>query len=356
MTKSPEVKFTYTGNKERREIWETPMAITNVSQELGMPTRQSVEKKELSPNEIVDIDSRALLKPDCPNVIFGRPHAGEFIPTELKDRLNPEHLKVYALIDRGTGGNGQTEGIFHSENIPSVGTLISRFIVDPNRAPLVDQKPDNPIVPGKMVWVEGGMGEQLFKEGQEPDEAEMLEWGEKLYLPYYNGMMGVIGSLADRRKTKVERILVLDGHSFPTSDYLKPWFKKYGVDEPEKLPMFIIGDQDGKTCDPDIRDAFIEALKKNFEELPEEIKKKINERVPGGLVGVNEPMKGVHNVKFYGQRDKGINALQLECNETAYVHEKDGDYFDMEYDEEVVQAVRKLVEKTCLDIDPILKK
>jgi len=352
-----EPKLSYAGTPERQELWEKPIKITNMSVELDLPHRQQIKSAELSPKQIVEIDFRGLEKKDCPNVVFGRPHEGEFVPQELRDRFSEEGIKTFVMVDRGTGGRGSTTGIFQNENIPSVGTLISRFVVDPNRAPMLDQKPDNPVVPGKVLWTAGAHDEPLYKEGQEPDEEEINRLVEKLYLPYYNGMMSVIGSLADRRESKKERILVIDGHSFPTSKEFLPYYKKYGYEEKdvEVLPMFVIGDQDGKTCDQDIRDAFVAALEKNFAKLPENIQQQLKKNIKGPLVGINDPLKGVHNVKFYGQRSEGVNAIQIECHESAYTEEGAGGYYDFKYNEENIKVLNKLLEDTVRDIDPLLK-
>ena len=350
-------KFPYAGNKERRNKWEKePTEVVNtievIAKEKGFNLPgplQKIKSNELTPKEAVDIDDKPLQNSDCPNIVFGRPHAGEFVPKDLYLRSTDEAKKTLAMLDRGT------DIVFESKKIPSVGTKIHRVIVDPNRAPLLEVEPKNPAALGKVLWYQGIFGEDMYEKGKEPTQEEVEEIVERFYLPYYNAMMGTIGSLADRRKETSERILVVDGHSFPTSKDLQYVWDRYKIEKPEEMSLFIIGDREGESCDEDIRKAFVEALEKNFDALNDEEKEKVlkNSKCKK-IVGVNEYLKGVHNVQFYGQRSEGVNSLQLELNENAFVDEGGG-YYDASYVDENIEIVRKLIEKTCLDIDSILK-
>lgn len=343
-------KLPFIGTKERYKKWETePVTAINMLKELGLPSLQKIEGKELTPEKAVDIDGRALESINYPNIIFGRPHAGEFIPEGYWERTTEEGRRTMALVDRGT------DMIFRSGEIPSVGTKITRFLVDPNRAPLLDMDSKNSRVPGKVLWYKGVSDEAIYKEGQEPTREEVADLVERFYLPYYNGMLKIVGALTDRKKNTDERILVIDGHSFPISANFKSYFEKYGLKDPENLPLFILGDSDGTTCDSDIQEAFILALKNNFSQLETKTREDLLGAIKGGLIGINKPFKGVHNVHFYGQREQGVNCIQLECNETAYVNTKEGDYYNAEYNFGNMGQIQKLLEKTCKDIAPILK-
>lgn len=350
--------FPYAGNAERYQKWEKePVEVVNVlnltEKEKGykLPRAiQSFEGNELTPEQAVDIDNRALRNPDCPNIVFGRPHGGEYIPKSLLDKIDREAYGTLAMIDRGTAE------IFRSEKIPSVGTKISRLFVDPNRPPLMDMDSGSAKAIGKVLWLKGIYGEDMYEAGKLPTEKEIEDLVERFYLPYYNGMMGTIGSLADRETNPGERILVVDGHSFPVSNDFKKVWEHYEVKDITGMPLFIIGDREGTSCDPDIRQAFIQALENNFETLPEEQKKKLLKYSSSKrIIGVNEYMKGVHNVQFYGQKQEGVSSIQLELNESAYVDEKDGNYYDASYNDDNLQIIKKLIEKTCLDVNPLLK-
>ena len=170
-------------------------------------------------------------------------------------------------------------------------------------------------------------------------------------------MMGLIGSLADRRTDDQQRVLVIDGHSFPTHSSLSRFYERDGISDFEKLPLFIIGNKDGQSCDDDITEAFIKSLKENFNSLSEEQQRALLQNISSEqLIGLNQPFKGVHNVQFFGQRQQGINSFQLELNESAYMDEDRDDIYNSAYDEKRMNVLQRLIEKTCLDIDPILKQ
>lgn len=350
--------FVNMADEARREKQEQPMPVINFMEEQGLPSQEVTQKESLSGNEAVETHFEPLRQKDAPNIIYGVPHAGEYAPRDLYGKMTDEGKETLPLIDPGTNR------IFRSDKIASVETKMSRYIVDPNRAP--DFTPDNQTVmgkpPGKILWKEGVNFGPMYKEGQEPTEEEIRELAEKYYLPYYNAMMAGIGSLTDRRESPDERILVIDGHSFPITENMKDYFEHYQISKPEEMPMFILGTRDGAGCDADIVEAFANALRENFDALPLEQKELIKGSIKGEVVGINEYLKGVHNVKFYGARDQGVNAIQIECNESSYVdrelmpdmpgYQK---WSTLKYNQEKMEIMQALIEKSALAVNPLLK-
>lgn len=171
--------------------------------------------------------------------------------------------------------------------------------------------------------------------------------------------MGAVGTLADRRKdSATERVLIIDGHSFPITEDMKHWYTHYGIENPEKLPMFILGTREGEGCDDDVVEAFEQAFRQNYENLPPEEKELISKDVGGPLFIRNHYMKGVHNVKFWGaaHKEHGINALQIECNERAYMDRPENALWEnFAYNPKKLAILHGLIEKTALDIDAFLK-
>ncbi|RJO59151.1 hypothetical protein C4546_03575 [Candidatus Parcubacteria bacterium] len=350
--------FHYLANEARREKQEQATSVINFMAEQGLPSQEVDPREMLSGNEAVETRFEPLRKKDPPNIIYGVPHAGEYAPKELYEKMTDEGRETLTLIDPGTNR------IFRSDKIASVETKMSRFIVDPNRAP--DFTPDNQTVagkpPGKILWKEGVRFGPMYQPGQEPNENEIQELAEKYYLPYYNAMMSGIGSLADRRESQKERILVIDGHSFPITENMEAYFKHYQIAEPEKMPMFILGTRDGEACDADILEAFAEALEENFENLPFAQKELIKASIRGKIVGTNEYLKGVHNVKFYGAREQGINAIQVECNESAYIDREEipgksgyQRWASLKYNDEKMNILQGLIERSALAVNNLLK-
>lgn len=351
--------FPFVGNKERYNIWEKEKftlssVLDGARKDLNCDPVESLQKieGEITPEKSVDVDDRALQKKDCPNIIFGRPHAGEYVPADIWDCFAEEGKVTAAMIDRGT------ERIFRSEEIPSVGTKIARVFIDQNRPPLPGMRTKGSAAIGGVLWKKGLTGKLMYEQDKEPSDEDIRRFSERFYLPYYNSMMGTIGSVADRRENKKERILVVDGHSFMVSDndFFKPVCEHYGIENLKELPLFIIGDLDGKSCDQDIRDLFEQSLQKNFDELNNEVKESLLKNSSSGkIVGVNEFMKGARNVDFFGQRSEGINAIQLEVNEGMFVDEVNRDYLNASYNYDNLKVVKRLIEKTCLDVNKFLK-
>lgn len=356
---SEKPNFPFLGNEKRYQMWEKESVqvvntIESAEQELGVKLPKPLQKIDggkITPEKAIDIDNGALREKNCPNIVFGRPHVGEYVPSELWKNATRDGKMTLPIIDRGTSE------IFKSEKIPSVGTKISRFIADPNRPPLPGMKTKESKAPGEVLWKKSIMGTSMFDEKKILSDDEIKNLSEKFYLPYYNAMMSTIGSLADRRESKEERILVIDGHSFPISrdKEFKMIWDHYKIKDPDKLPLFIFGDMEGKSCDQDIKDAFIEILNKNFKKLNNNEQKMLFENSKNRrIIGENEYLKGARNVEFLGQRQEGVNSFQLELNESAYVDEN-GSYYDAEYNMEKLAIMKKLIERVCLEIDPILK-
>jgi N-formylglutamate amidohydrolase len=326
-------------------------------------SQESVE--ELSAETAIDVDTRALEGKSAPNVIFGRPHAGEYVPIELRKRMTKGGKKLTALVDRGT------HEIFKSENIPSVATKIQRFIVDPNRA--VSGESDESGAPGELLWKQPSIDEDdmldmegaIYKKGEDPTEEEIAALRNEFYLPYYNSMMGMIGSVADRRESSEERMLIVDGHSFPVSKNLEEYWNipKYEeVEDPRKLPLFIIGnlsDEGNIGADKDIVEKFRKALENAFRNLSEEKQQFLHHKLnTEDVVAVNKALTGVHNIDFYGdagERPEGINAIQVEINEAPLADEADDNWFDFDYNEDGMELMQQLIEEAAMEVNEYLQ-
>lgn len=346
--------FPFVDNKSRLESREQPQRVYNVMEARGLPSRPEMRRTEMRGEDAVVKNFKPLVDPDCPNIVIGIPHAGESVPENLKDRLTEEGNETLSITDLGT------PEIFRSNKIPWAQFGISRYVVDPNREPAFEQKKsEHGTPPGTILWTEGMYFGPMYKAGQQPSPEEAEALAERYYLPYYNTVMGAVGTLADRRKDKKkQRVLIIDGHSFPITDNVKHWYKHYGIEDPKKMPMFILGTREGEGCDDDIIEAFEAALQENYNALPEEKKKLIAKDAGNPLFLRNYKMKGVHNVKFWGKyhQEYGINALQIECNERAYVDRSpEGSWESFTYNEEKMAILRELIEKTALALDPLLK-
>lgn len=354
MSENP-IKFPFADDARRVESREAPQKVYNVLEARGLPSRPEMRRAEMRGEDAVTKNFKPLTRADCPNIVFGIPHAGENAPLDLKARLTEEGEETMALLDLGT------PEIFKSDTIPWAQFGITRFVVDPNRGPEFDinKKAEQGKPPGAILWAQGMHFEPMYKEGMQPPPQEVEELAERYYLPYYNTIMAAVGTLSDRRKgTAKERVLFIDGHSFPVTDDVKHLYDHYEIEDVEKLPMFILGTRDGEGCDTDLIEAFERALQANYNSLPTEERELISREVGGGLFLRDYKMRGVHNVTFWGgsHTEQGINAIQIECNERAYMDRpKGGKWQDFSYNAQKSAILHKLIEKTALDMDPLLK-
>lgn len=355
--KNPQ-NFPFIDNDRRTESREQPQKVYNVMDARGLPSRPEMRRTEMTGEDAVIKGFKPLARADCPNVVIGIPHAGENAPVDIRGRLTEEGDETMALLDLAT------PEIFRSEKIPWAQFGITRFVVDPNRAPAFDinVKTEHGKPPGTILWAKGFKDGPMYKEGEQPSPEEIEALAERYYLPYYNAIMGAVGTLVDRRHDKSkgskERVLIIDGHSFPVTPDMKHWYDSYGIEDPEQMPMFILGTREGESCDDDVIAAFEEALTKNYKALSPEEKALIGDGVGGPLFIRNYYMKGVHNVKFWGaaHQEHGINALQIECNERAYMDRPEGaPWKEFAYNPTKQTVMHHLIEKTALDIDPFLK-
>ena len=143
--------------------------------------------------------------------------------------------------------------------------------------------------------------------------------------------------------------------------------KTFSVNE---FPMFILGDREGSTCDDDIAHLFQTELERGLALLPAAMQERLMGRIGGGVVQRNFQFAGVHNVDFWSGLEKvdiekdgkiiqidqmtgrvkhGVNALQVECNEAAYVNE------DGKYDHERIAVVHLLITQAAMAVDRYLK-
>lgn len=355
-----EERFVFAENEETRELQNEEVPVVNIMERAGFPAREEMRRSEIRGKDAVVRNFRPLREKDHPNIIFGIPHAGEYVPKEIVEggRLTREGEGTLPMTDTGT------PDIFTSNRIASAKFMAGRFFIDPNRAP--DFTPQRELIagqtPGRILWTEGIHFKPMYQKGREPTPEEIRRYATQFYLPYYRAMMEGLGVLVDRRQDpEQDRILVVDGHSFPPeTEDMQQYFAYYGIKNADKLPLFILGNRDGESSDPDIMDAFKEALERNMERLSDNDKALIREQFTGNAwVGTNEPFPGVHNVGFWGGKEVGVHAIQVEANEAGYVDrdlESGQRKSVFSYNPEKMAIMQKVIERACLDIDPLLKR
>lgn len=323
---------------------------------------QDLEQGEISPENFIGTDLRALEKVDCPNILIMMPHSGEYAPKNLYNRLTEEGKKFAAKVDAGTVAIGR------SEKILSMWPKIARLCgFDLNRRPF--GKDAILGAPGSFVWRETGDGSPVYRQREEPTSEEMAYLSGEYHDRYYTKILDLLDKLSARNNMQKQRVLAIDLHSFSDTksknkDISELW-KRFMT--PEKMselqkenPLFILSDRSGLSCDADIKDALMRALESNFvNSLTQEERSLLSANTqPQEIVSVEKYFPtGGYNTEFASeQRKQGrlhMNLIQVEMNEAAYVDFVDG-YDDAQYDHKKLEIMKKLLQKSLLDVNMVI--
>lgn len=340
--------FSYADTNEQRELRERPVrmlnAVVTCSYESDFPDRPM--QGEFRSEDVIEVHNTPLLQGPRA-VVFGVPHAGEYIPADLWDAMDSEQREIVGLSDHGTAR------IFHGGELPSVLTHMTRFVGDANRHPVDGQALYPTQAPGIAFSLQSPANDKpLYVPGRQPSAEDIARMKQQWYGAYYQKMLGVVGTVADSREPGAHMLLV-DGHSFPPeagNALIQEWYAKYGIETVSDWPLFILGDQDGKRCDPRIMQMVTQALHSEFQQLGVAEQHEFARRVPaivsGRLAASNQKLKGVHNVAFWGmdRQETRVSALQMEIHEGAYM---DGKL----YNKELLYNMQQLVQRALLRVE-----
>ena len=194
---------------------------------------------------------------------------------------------------------------------PEVGaTLIAacfpRTYIDPNRT-LVDLDPDmidgqwpEPLAPGAKTR----LGKGLIWSRMDPQTpiydrrltvAEVQARIDRCYAPYHRALDQAVSE----RHAKFGALWHLNLHSMPNDAYAR-----LGLDPERELADFVLGDHDGKTCEP----GFVDLIESYLLDH-------------GYTVARNDPYKGVQLIAQIGQPALNRHSLQIEIRRPVYMDE-----------------------------------
>jgi N-formylglutamate deformylase len=218
-------------------------------------------------------------------LIVSFPHSGTFIPPDIAARMTPLALtmpdtdwhvpKLYAFLD--AIGASRIEATH------------SRYVVDLNRPP-----DDKELYAGQkktgLVPTDTFKGEPLYRDGEAPSNDEIAA-RRKYWQPYHDALAQELSRLKAIHGT----VILWDAHSIES--VLPTLFEG-------RLPDLNLGTFDNKACDKDIAETtFAAAQRTGFNAV-------LNARFKGGYI-----------TRHYGDRKKGINAIQLEMAQAIYMDE-----------------------------------
>jgi N-formylglutamate deformylase len=243
-------------------------------------------------------------------LLISVPHDGAHIPAELAARMTPEARrapdtdwwmsKLYGPI---------AEALDASLIVPTH----SRYVVDLNRPP-----DDVSLYPGQnttglcpITRFDSG---PVYLEGEAPGQDEIAGRVERWWRPYHDALGGELADLRARHG----RALLWDGHSIASR---LPWLFD------GELPELNVGTAAGASC----RSATEAGLRACLD-AQSRFSWVLNGRFKGGYI-----------TRHYGRPDDGVEAVQLETAQRAYMAEPDGG-FEPERAAPLQGQVRALIE------------
>lgn len=221
-------------------------------------------------------------------LVLGQPHVGTMIPPEVSVELNDLGRSVPDTdwwIDR------LYEGIARRTGATVIRQNLSRFVIDVNRDPSGAS-----LYPGQntttLCPTTTFDAEPIYREGREPDAAEVARRRQLYFAPFHAAMAGAIEAARIRHGYCV----LYDCHSIRS---VVPHLF------PGTLPVFNIGTNGGTSCAPAIRTAAVAAA-----------------QASGMSFVADGRFRGGWITRHYGAPERGVHAIQMELAQSAYMLEQ----------------------------------
>jgi N-formylglutamate deformylase len=220
-------------------------------------------------------------------LLVSMPHVGTDIPDDVAARLNP-----CAAARADTDWHlAELYGFAQEMGASVLSARWSRYLIDLNRPP-----ENTNLYPGQdttgLCPVDTFGRERLYREGMEPDDAEVRRRLEHYWRPYHNQLRAEL----DRLLAQHGRVVLWDAHSIAS---VVPRFFE------GRLPDLNFGTADGKSCSQQLEGAMI---------------KLVDGQDRFSFV-FNGRFKGGHITRFYGNPAGGVHAIQLEMAQCLYMNE-----------------------------------
>ncbi|RKQ72435.1 N-formylglutamate deformylase [Oceanibaculum indicum] len=248
---------------------------------------------------------------DAP-LVLSFPHTGTDIPAAFENRLVSPWLArkdadwwIEKLYDFAADMGATL-----------VRTGISRTIIDVNRDPSGVS-----LYPGQATTglcpLTSFDGEPLYKDGEEPDEAEIAARRTTYFQPYHDALAAEIARLRESHPA----VVLYDCHSIRS--VIPRLFE-------DTLPVFNIGTNSGASCAPELAEAVQRQCKQS------DFPAVLNGRFKGGYI-----------TRHYGKPADGVHAVQMELGCRGYMQEPLGpvneDNWPTPYDPAYAAPIRKVL-------------
>ena len=220
-------------------------------------------------------------------LLVSLPHDGSEIPKMLAARMTPSarrapdtdwHVgRLYAFAMR----------LGASVLVP----CYSRYVVDLNRPP-----DDTSLYPGQnttgLCPTRQFCNQPVYREGEEPDEAEVAARVERYWRPYHDCLRTEL----ERLRATHGRVVLWEGHSIRGE---VPFLFE------GRLPDLNLGTAGGESCSPALQQRLeaVLAAQDDFDWV-------VNGRFKGGYI-----------TRHYGTPANGVDAVQLEISQRVFMDE-----------------------------------
>lgn len=240
-------------------------------------------------------------------LLISMPHSGTFIPPDIQARLTDAALKL-----PDTDWHLEPLYNFVDQLDASVITAThSRYAIDLNRPP-----DGANLYPGQdttaLCPLDTFDREPLYREGQQPDTAEIRSRIENYWEPYHGALQGEL----DRLRKRFDRVILWDAHSIRS--VLPRFFQG-------RLPDLNLGSAAGAACDQRLAQRLLRTAGDH----------------PSFTAIIDGRFKGGYITRRYGRPNEGVHAIQLELAQLTYMREE----YPYAFDENRAGALRPLLQQ-----------
>ena len=243
-------------------------------------------------------------------LLVSMPHTGTHLPDGLAERMTKEGLQL-------PDTDWHLERLYNFLDDLGASVLVathSRYVVDLNRPPdnanLYPGRDTTPLVP-----IDTFHRLPLYRAGETPGEAEIVERVETYWKPYHTKLAGELNELRE----KYGYALLWDAHSI---------FSEVPRFFAGKLTDLNLGTADGRSCGPGIGEALLR-------------------KATGYSAVLNGRFKGGYITRTYGDPARNVHAVQLELSEATYMNE----LFPFDFRDDMAMRLRPqlraLIEEFC---------
>lgn len=225
-------------------------------------------------------------------VLISVPHAGLGVPEDIKARLSDEGRR---LADT----DWHVDRLYAPLKDLGVSMLVatnSRYVIDLNRP-----ADGSSLYPGQTVTqlcpTQTFEGKDIYKSGEDPDEAEITERTTKYWQPYHAKLAETLTDI----KARHGHAILWDAHSI--HNRLPLLFEG-------QLPDLNFGTNDGKACEPKLAEQVLATA-----QVDGRYTSVLNGRFKGGVI-----------TRSFGNPDASISAIQLEMAQDCYMDQETFEY------------------------------